>query len=221
MIKHILYLHGLGSSPASNKARFFAQKLTAHNPQLTVPIPDLNVPTFEKLTLTAMLARVAEEIRTLPTEGGVALIGSSMGGLTALHFIDRYREKEAKRVEKLVLLAPALEFMDESKGHFGEGGFAAWRARGYLNWFHHGYGEERKLHYGLVEDVQQYDSFAVTLEIPILIHHGKNDESVDFHHSVRYAVGRANVDLRLLDSDHQLLDKTDDMLVGIVTFLGV
>ncbi|MFN8372514.1 MAG: YqiA/YcfP family alpha/beta fold hydrolase [Anaerolineae bacterium] len=210
MIKHVLYLHGLGSSPASNKGRFYAQKLNEHG--ANVRVPDLNVPDFEHLTLTAILARVAEEIRTLPAEGGVALIGSSLGGLTALHFTERYKDAEAKRVEKLVLMAPAMEFAHATE---------TWRKQGYIAWYHFGYGEERPLHYGLVEDIQRYDSYAVSIDQPILIYHGRHDESVDYHQSVRFAEGRANVDLRLLDSDHQLLDKTEDMLTEMVEFLGL
>ena len=88
MIKNVLYLHGLGSSPSSNKGRFYAERLSERG--ANVRLPDLNVPDFEHLTLTAMLERVAAEIRDIPAESGsVALIGSSMGGLTAIHFADR------------------------------------------------------------------------------------------------------------------------------------
>ncbi|NWF69508.1 MAG: alpha/beta fold hydrolase [Chloroflexi bacterium] len=216
MIEHVLYLHGLASSPASNKGRFYAQRLAQHG--FNVRVPDLNVPDFEHLTLTAMLARVAEEMRALPAAGGVALIGSSMGGLTALHFADRYRAQEGARLEKLVLLAPALDFLDNRRKQLGD--LDLWRAQGYLNWLHHSYGEERRLHYGLIEDAQQYDSYAVRLDLPILIYHGLHDASVDYQQSVRYAYQRPHVDLRLLDSDHQLLDKTEHMLAGILAFLG-
>ncbi len=211
MLKNVLYLHGLASSPSSNKGHFYAQRLGER--EVNVRIPDLNVPDFEHLTLTAILARVAQEIRDLPIDsGGVALIGSSLGGLTALHFVDRYRNAEAQRVEKMVLMAPAMEFNHPEE---------AWRKDGHIMWFHHGYGEERPLHYGLVEDIRKYDSYAVKLDKPILIYHGTHDESVNYQQSVRFAQGRANVDLRLLDSDHQLLDKTEEMLAGIVEFLGL
>jgi uncharacterized protein len=211
MIKNVLYLHGLASSPSSNKGRFYAQKLSERG--ANVHVPDLNVPDFEHLTLTAILAKVAQEIRDIPADsGGIALIGSSLGGLTALHFADRYRDAEAARVEKMVLMAPAIEFAHDQE---------SWRRDGHIMWFHHSYGEERPLHYGLVEDIKQYDSYAVKIDKPILIYHGTHDESVDYQQSVRFAQERANVDLQLLDSDHQLLDKTDYMLAGIVKFLGL
>jgi pimeloyl-ACP methyl ester carboxylesterase len=212
VIKNVVYLHGLGSAPSSKKGQFYVQRLGERGAD--VRVPDLNVPDFEHLTLTAMLERVAAEIRTIPAEsGGVALIGSSMGGLTAIHFADHYKDTpEGTRVKKLILMAPAIEFSRDNP---------MWREKGYVMWYHFGFGEERPLHYGLVEDVRKYDSYAVKIEKPILIYHGTHDESVDHQESVRFAQGRPNVDLRLLDSDHQLLDKTEDMLTGIVEFLGL
>jgi uncharacterized protein len=210
---NILYLHGLASSPNSSKARFFAQNLGA-----PVVVPDLNAPSFEQLTLTAMLARVAETVDALPA-GELALIGSSMGGLTALHFADRYRVTHP--VSRLVLLAPALDFIDNRSRELTAEGLEQWKRDGSRKWFHYGYNEERAIHYRLVEDVAGYDSYAVQLDIPVLIYHGLHDESVDYRQSERFAQGRASVDLRLLDSDHQLLDKTQEMLDGIRRFLGI
>jgi hypothetical protein len=217
MIQHVIYLHGLASSPASKKANIFRPQFEAAG--VTYTVPDLNVPDFEHLTLTAMLARVAETIAALPPDGGVALIGSSMGGLTALHFADRYRQAEAARVEKLVLMAPALDFMGNRRRSLGVDGVDHWRERGYEMIFNYAVNEERPLHYGLVEDVQQYDSYAVQLDLPTLIFHGTRDESVDPAGSERFAADRPNVTLRLLDSDHQLLDQTDLIWREMTAFL--
>lgn len=218
MIKHVVYLHGLASSPASNKANIFRQSFEACG--VAYHIPDLNVPDFEHLTLTAMLAQVAETVRTLGG-GAVALIGSSMGGLTALHFADRYRGAEADLVTRLVLMAPALDFMANRRRSLGEDGINRWRETGVLPTFHYAYQRELPLHYGIVEDVQQYDSDAVRLELPLLIFHGKNDASVDYQGSVRFAQTRPNVTLHLLESDHQLLDQTDLMWREMQTFLDL
>jgi uncharacterized protein len=211
---NIFYLHGLASGPNSNKARFYQQHLGAL-------VPDLNVPTFETLTLTAILVRVQESIAAAPNGGTSAphaLIGSSLGGLSALHFADRYRQSG---VQKLILMAPALDFMHSRSTPEYAAELAQWQRDGYQLWHHHAYGEQRRLHYGLVEDIRTYDSYAVQLDIPILIYHGRNDASVDYRLSERFAQGRPNVQLHILDSDHQLLDQTDFMLDGIRTFLGL
>lgn len=221
MIDTVLYLHGLASSPKSNKAQLFRQPFNSKGVRFEVP--DLNVPDFEHLTLTAMLARVAETIAGLGLPAGqrsVALIGSSMGGLTALHFIDRYRQAEAAHVARLVLMAPALDFMANRRRSLGDDGLAKWQATGWLPTFHYAEGGERRLHYGLVEDVRQYDSESVSLDdMPTLIFHGTRDESVDYRGSVRFAETHPTVTLRLLESDHQLLDQTDTIWREMAAFL--
>lgn len=216
---HILYLHGFASSPQSTKANTFKPAFEQRGVQYH--IPDLNVPDFEHLTLTAMLDKVAQTIRALKDEQPVVLIGSSMGGLTALHFWDRYKNREAKRVQKLVLLAPAFDFMDNRTHQMGEGWQEAWRKQGAMPFFNYAMGGERMVHYGLVEDIQQYDSYQVQPTVPVLIYHGKQDASVPYDQSERFAQARPTVTLRLLDSDHQMLDKTDVILAGMLEFLGL
>ncbi|NDJ61356.1 MAG: alpha/beta fold hydrolase [Chloroflexi bacterium] len=210
---HLIYLHGFTSSPRSRKAQWFANRLADRG--VTLHIPDLNVPTFEYLTLTAMLDRVAETIRALP-DGPVALIGSSMGGTAALHFADRYRDAEATRVTQLLLMAPAMDFAGNRKTQLGEVRLNAWRDSGWLTVYHYGDVAERRVHYGLFADLLNYDIFSLNLSLPIRIYHGRSDASVPYEQCVQFAEPRPNVDLHLLDSDHQLLDQTDTIWHGMV-----
>jgi len=214
---HILYLHGFASSPGSKKANYFKSQLESD--EVDYHIPDLNVPDFKHLTLTAMLDKVAETINTLP-EGEVVLIGSSMGGLTALHFCDRYADAEAGRVSHLILLAPALDFL-ANRNRQNAAMMATWREQGHYNFFNYAHNKELPVHYGLIEDVEGYDSYTTSVTIPTLIYHGKHDDSVDVEQSERYAQSRDHVTLHVLDSDHQLLDKTDHILAGIKAFAGL
>ena len=167
-----------------------------------------------------MLERVAEEIRSCPP-GPIYLMGSSMGGAVALHFADRYRQTEGVRVEKLLLMAPALDFIQNRQRQLGQEGLARWKAMGSIEVYHYGYKEQRRVHYGLYEDMLNYDSFNVALDLPILIYHGTRDESVDYRQSVRFAESRPNVQLHLLDSDHELLDQVEVIWEGAVAFFGV
>lgn len=214
---HFVYLHGFASSPRSKKARIFAAKFAEQGQ--TLHVPDLNVPDFAHLTLTAMVDQVAETVRALPS-GPVALIGSSMGGLTALAFADRLRAAEAAPVERLVLLAPALDFMENRTRALGADGLAQWRERGWLDVFNYATGGPERVQYGLVEDVVRYDAFAFDRPVPILIFHGRHDESVDYRQSVRFAQARPYVDLRLVESDHELLDQTDVIWDAMREFFG-
>lgn len=218
MTTTIIYCHGFASSPGSTKANIFARRFEAQG--ITCRIPDLNVPDFEHLMLTAMLERVAEEVRNCPP-GTVHLMGSSMGGAVALHFADRYKNTEAARLGKLLLLAPALDFAANRQRQLGEEGLAQWKETGWREVYHYGYKEQRRIHYGLHEDTLAYDAYRVSVDLPILIYHGTRDDVVDYHQSVRFAENRPNVELHLLDSDHELLDQVDPIWEGAAAFFGV
>lgn len=218
MTLSVIYCHGFASSPSSNKANIFAQRFEARG--ISVRIPDLNLPDFEHLTLTTMLERVAEEVRDCPP-GPIYLMGSSLGGAVAIHFADRYRVIEGARVEKLLLMAPGLDFIANRLRQLGEAGLTQWKETGWREVYHYGYKEKRRLHYGAHEDTIAYDSFGVSLDLPILIYHGTRDEVVDYHQSMRFAENRPNVQLHLVDSDHELLDQVEMVWESAVAFFGV
>lgn len=89
----LCFLHGLDSSPQGTKARL----LKTHYPDCL--IPSLPSDIHERI-------RIAERKITVPT----ILIGSSLGGLTALMFAGIHPE----RIQALLLLAPAVGFHSES-----------------------------------------------------------------------------------------------------------
>ena len=218
----VIHLHGLGSSPLSDKAVALGNRLRRRG--FTYLVPDLEVPSFERLTLTAVIARVAELAASL-APAPLALVGSSFGGLAALHFVARHRRDAAAGVQRLALLAPALDLLGDADrrretGDLGPDWLERWRADGFFDLPHSASGEDRPVHYGLVEDLRGYDSFAVEIEVATLIYHGRRDESVPFEQSVRFAEGRANVELRLLDTDHRLTGELDAIGDGIIEFLG-
>jgi alpha-beta hydrolase superfamily lysophospholipase len=218
----VIHLHGLGSSPASAKAVALGERLRRRG--FTYLVPGLEVPSFERLTLTAVIDRVAELAAARPP-GPIALVGSSFGGLAALHFVDRHRRGAAAPVQRLVLLAPALDLLGDAErrsaaGELGADWLERWRRDGFLALPHSASGGERPVHYGLAEDLRRYDSFAVEVDLPILIYHGRRDASVPHRQSVRFAEGRALVDLRLLDTDHQLDGHLEAIGDGILEFLG-
>jgi pimeloyl-ACP methyl ester carboxylesterase len=219
----VIHLHGLGSSPTSDKAVVLGERLRRRGVRYLVP--DLEVPSFERLTLTAVIARLAELAAGLAPEP-LALVGSSFGGLAALHFVTRHHRAAAATVERLVLLAPALDLLGDAdrrrrKGELCVDWLERWRDDGVLYLPHSASGEDRPVHYGLAEDLRDYDSFSVSLELPTLIYHGRRDESVPYQQSVQFAEGRANVDLRLLDCDHRLAEELDLIGAGIINFLEI
>jgi pimeloyl-ACP methyl ester carboxylesterase len=214
-VGHVVYLHGFTSSPSSSKARRFARELAARGVGTTVP--DFNLPAFETLTVTRMLGQAASAIASAPAVP-VALIGSSLGAFVAVQAAVRDR---TARVDRLILLAPALDFGGNRMRELGDRGLEEWRATGRLRVFHHALNQHRDVGFGLYEDAAGYSALDLQLERPALVFQGTRDASVDPEMVSRWARGRSDVDLRLLDDGHQLTDSLDLIWAASEAFLGL
>ena len=182
-----IYLHGFASGPASKKASFFCDR--TH----TLEIPDLAAGDFEHLTITGQL-KVIEE---LAAGEPVSMMGSSLGGYLAALYASRHAE-----VARVVLMAPAFGFARR----WSETPEAAdWRKTGFLDVYHYGEKRQRRLSYGLIEDGLRYPEFP-DFRQPALIFHGTHDDVVPAELSAEFAASHPNARLRLLDSDHELLN---------------
>jgi uncharacterized protein len=224
---HVFYLHGFASSARSSKARFFGERLASLG--LPLHLPDFNEPDFFTLTVTRMLDQVDAAIAALPT-GPVTLIGSSLGAFVAWHAAARRAAKAAAAgdgheqshpVEKLVLLAPALDFGKNRMKDLGEEGLAKWKATNRLEFFHYGYGEPRDVHYELYEDARRYDSTRVTVDAPALVFHGRRDALVEPAMVEQFCAARPSMTLHMLDDEHQLLGHLDLLWRETAAFLNL
>lgn len=192
---HVIYLHGFASSARSTKGTYFAAKFRERG--VTLHTPDFNEPEFSTLTVTRMVEQVERLLDGLP-QSPVALIGSSLGGFVAVQVALR------RKVDYLVLLAPALDFSGKRLHTLGDRGLAEWETSGQLNVFHYGYGRMLPVHYALYTDACGYDCVDAKLSMPILIFQGRQDTSVSPEMVERWAASRPNVELHMLDDDHQL-----------------
>jgi hypothetical protein len=199
---HVFYLHGFASSAQSSKAAMFRTRLAGFGVDLRTP--DLNEPDFSTLTVSRMVDQVAREIAGLP-DARVTLIGSSLGGFVAV----RTALRHPGTVERMVLLAPALDFSGNRIRDLGDRGLEEWRRTDELQVFHYGVGRLMPVRYELFADAQRHDALGATVEMPILIFQGTRDTAVDPATVERWARARPNADLRLLDDDHQLLGSLD------------
>lgn len=213
-VRHVVYFHGFASSPGSSKAQRFAAELARHG--VGFSCPDLNEPAFETLTVTRMLDQARAAIAQ--SSGPVALFGSSLGAFVALHAAD---QDLTGKVDRLVLMAPALDFGGNRLRQLGEHGIDEWRASGRLSVFHYAFNEPRDVHFGLYEDAARFDAFAVTLTKPTLVFQGRHDASVDPAMVERWAATQPSVDLRLLDDDHQLTASIETLWGESEEFLGL
>lgn len=195
-----LYLHGLGSGPQSAKAKYLQARFRDRG--LDLDCLDFNRADdgrfdFTGLTLTRKITQTLAWIEQEP--GSVTLIGSSLGGLTAA-----WVAQDCLPVARLVLLAPAFDFLVAWLPALGSQAVKQWRETGQLEQFHHGLRAPQELSYGFVADLVQYDEDLLQRPLPTLILHGRQDETVPIAASQQYAATRDWVRLVELESDHGL-----------------
>jgi pimeloyl-ACP methyl ester carboxylesterase len=214
-VGHVIYLHGFASSPASSKARRFAYELSKFG--VGCSCPDFNQPAFETLTVTRMLADTERELAAARGRP-VAVIGSSLGAFVAVHAAEAPWGRD---IDRLILLAPALDFGGNRLRQLGDTGLDEWRRTGRLEVFHYGDNVPRHVGYELYEDAARYDAFGVSRSLPTMICQGKHDESVSPQMVAGWAQGRPHVTLRLVDDGHQLGASMDDIWTEARGFLGL
>jgi len=192
----VVYLHGFASSGHSGKAAYLGERLRAKG--IDFQAPDLNQPDFSTLTVTRMLEQTHALIGAAPAP--VTLIGSSLGAFVAVNAAATWPDL----VARLVLMAPALDFGDEGLKGPGGADIAAWKAAGHLNVFHFAYGRMMPVHYELYADARRYNAMDADVKMPILVFQGRRDTAVDPATVEAWARRRPNVELHMLDDDHQL-----------------
>jgi pimeloyl-ACP methyl ester carboxylesterase len=209
---HFVYLHGFASSPKSEKAIFFADKLRGAG--MDVTIPDLNEPTFLNLTFTRQLAHV-ESIAAEHANEQLVLIGSSMGGLIATLAAQRL-----PNVVGLVLLAPGFGITTRWNQMPGRHELDEWKRSGWHDVFHYRWNSKVPLKYDFVEDANQYPTVNLKVEVPTLVFHGVHDEVIPVAESRAFADHNAEfVEYCELDSDHDLLNVLNTMWDATEQFL--
>lgn len=193
----LAYLHGFASGPLSKKGQLLAAAFAERG--RTMHLPDLNAPSFERLSLDAILERVDALDREVGAHAPWGFVGSSLGGWVAA----RWAELHPDRVAKLLLLCPAFDVPARWPELLPEGALALWERAGSLP-FADGAGEMRKVHYDFYEEAMRQPRFP---EVPCetMIVHGTRDDRVPVATSRDYAAAREDVTLVEVDDGHDLL----------------
>jgi len=160
-VRTVLYLHGFASSPQGRKIELLREVLEPEGYRIVAP--DLNRPSFGKLSFEAI---VAEAVRSAQTESPGVVVGSSLGALAALAAARRGVS------QPLVLVAPALGFGSRWTANLAPGDP--------VRFFHHGQGRELEVHRRFFEEMAATDVDGEPPLQRVTVVMGQQDESVPF-----------------------------------------
>jgi uncharacterized protein len=203
-----IYLHGFASGTGSTKARYIRSQFASIGIELQVP--DLNQDDFTHLTVSRQIAQVVD---LFPKNEPVTLIGSSLGGWVSTIIAQDYPQ-----VEKLVLLAPAFDFLNHWLPKIGDRQLNVWENTYYLPIYHHALKNLSPLHYNFVVDARRYPLAQIDRVLPTLIIHGISDDVIPISASRDFAQDRCWVKLLEWESDHQLTNVSDRIWQEICNF---
>ena len=207
----VLFLHGFASSGQSTKALYLGDKLKTQS-QVDFHAIDFN-PTprdFEYVTTTGRINRLRQYVldHQLST---LCMIGSSFGGLIAIHYAQRFGG-----VDRMLLLAPGLRWLS---GRLTHNQLEAWRQAGTAPIPHGAFGREVSVRYDLQVDGLCYLE-PIPPEVPVVIIHGRSDETVPMEDSRAYVRQYPEmVQLVEVDADHDLNGHLDLIWDHVQSFL--
>ena len=214
----VVYLHGFASSPQSSKTRFFGGKFAGAG--VAFEALQLDQGQFPNLTISGQMVVVGNAVSAhrekLAKGEPLVLMGSSLGGYLAALYAERY----PKAVDRLVLLAPAFEFLQRWRDRLSAQEIDQWKREGSIPIYHYGSKTEQRLGYQFLEDAAQYEA-APDFHQRALILHGTEDTVVPSQVSRDFALEHTRVRLALLKSGHELTDVLEGLWREVSGFLEI
>jgi pimeloyl-ACP methyl ester carboxylesterase len=218
-----LYLHGFGSTQSGEKAEFFrAQALAAGFGFCSFDFQGHGLSGGEMagLTLTRNLddiARVHAYLRELGC-GRLILLGSSMGGGTALWYSALHPEEIVAGLH----IAPALEMEKGLLAWAGHERARVWEETGTIPFRNDLVACD--LGWALIEDLRAHptETLLARYRTPALLLQGRLDTTVSWRSVLNFATGCAfrEIDLHLFaDGDHRLTDRKGRLWALMAEFL--
>lgn len=210
-----IYLHGFASGKKSGKG-LLLKKFFAEQPEkIELHLPDLNIPSFEKLSVTAIIQHLKTKI--LNDNQPYRLIGSSLGGLVAASLASEL--KGSSKIQSLILLCPALDASNRWKAKMTDSELSQWKLQGNRNYFNYNTNSEQPLHYEFYEDLLKQVHYPI-VDVPLTIVHGINDDVVPIGISRTYMQllqknGLKN-ELIEVDDGHSLMKSESTEVIGNV-----
>ncbi len=218
------FLHGLHSNRRGEKAVYFARQIARRGEafaSLDLTGHGDSEGDLLGLSLTRNLADLERGLEFIEKKAGpfrsVCLIGSSMGGLTALWFAAR----SPGRISRNVVIAPAFEMAGRLLLALGRTKAQEWRRLGKTR-IESPYGAF-DLSYQFVEEETRYPTVSLMrrLATPSLILHGSDDEVVPCQLSRQFADRLEHVQLvEIRGGDHRLTAHKERLFDEMWNFVG-
>ena len=185
-------------------------------------MPDLNVPSFAALSLSAQIDLGLELINDLneTNDSPLVIVGSSMGGLLAALLEQELRQQRAAtKIQAIVLLAPGFGITKRWPQIIGEQGMQSWRETGFRPFFHYAANQELPLHFAFARELEQYKTDNFEINIPTIVFHGIDDQTVPIEHARQFAQLNPAAALVELDDGHELANSLDLIWLQTCDFL--
>jgi uncharacterized protein len=207
----LLYLHGFGSGPGSQKARHLAARFAAAGAPLEVPDLTPGEDGFERSSPSSMLDEAERRLwRAAPPHG---IVGSSLGGYLAAVAAGRN-----PGIARLVLLAPAFRLFERWDARLTAAEREEWRTRG-REVHHFASDRQRRLGWQFHEDARRYPPFP-EVKIPTLCIAGRRDETVPLEDVAAFVASTPSARLVELDDGHELASSLDRIFEEAWAFLA-
>lgn len=213
----VIYLHGLGSSPESPKAKLFLEGLATLGYLFVAPI--LSIPCLERMSVASAFKVVLDEVTTAAKKGNVVIIGSSFGGFLATRSLGALPEELRQKIIGVVLLAPVIYPWHADTPVISAEAEAKWRAQGSFPVEEVATGKIVSVHANFIDELKQFATLDIDTTKPTLVIHGERDEVVPFSHSFEFVAAHPKATLISLDDNHQMMADPRRLLDQVTSFV--
>lgn len=213
----IIYLHGLGSSPQSPKAKLFSDHFSMRG--YAINAPDVSQPSLPLLSVDVALELVRSVIAREAVNRPVVLVGNSLGGFLAVHALRHLAVEVLGRVAGIVLLAPVLYPWHALLPIIPGGIEDEWLRKGFYSVEDAATGAMVPVHRRFIEELRQWATEKPRIHVPTLILHGLRDEQVPHQHSVEFVEDNPSARLVSLNDDHLLMAEPSRLVACVEDFI--
>jgi len=213
----VIYLHGLGSSPESPKAKLFCEGISELGYQFVAPL--LSLPCLDKMSVASAFKVVLGEIISAAQKGNVVIIGSSFGGFLATRSLGALPENIRELILGVVLLAPVIYPWHARSPIISAEAEAKWRSLGSFPVEEGSTGLVVSVHLNFIDELKEFSALAIDTSKNTLVIHGERDEVVPYSHSVEFIAEHPFAKLIPLNDNHQMMADPRRLLDQVIGFL--